>query len=146
MLASAMPSRDKIASKRKENQACLGYLEQKQFIQNRTESIVNRQSSIVNRQLKSMLVVVLMMLGGILCGYLLRKQRVRIQVQQLTTVLIWALLFLLGLNIGSNEQVINSLGSLGLEALLITVFATTGSLIAAWLLWKYVNRQAKGGQ
>lgn len=93
-----------------------------------------------------MLVVVLMMLGGILCGYLLRKQRVRIQVQQLTTVLIWALLFLLGLNIGSNEQVINSLGSLGLEALLITVFATTGSLIAAWLLWKHVNRQAKGGQ
>ena len=93
-----------------------------------------------------MLVVVLMMLGGILCGYLLRKQQIKVQVQQLTTVLIWALLFLLGLNIGSNEQIINSLGSLGLEALLITVFATTGSLIAAWLLWKHVNRQAKGGQ
>ena len=90
-----------------------------------------------------MLVVILMMLGGILCGYQLRKQRLRIQVQQLTTVLIWALLFLLGLNIGSNEQIINSLGSLGLEALLITIFATTGSLIAAWLLWKYINRQTQ---
>jgi hypothetical protein len=33
MLASAMPSRDKNASKRKENQACLGYLEREQFIQ-----------------------------------------------------------------------------------------------------------------
>ncbi|MBO7418189.1 MAG: LysO family transporter [Bacteroidaceae bacterium] len=89
-----------------------------------------------------MLTVVLMMFSGILCGYLLRKWQVA-HVQQVTTVLIWALLFLLGLNIGSNEQIINSLDSLGLEALLITVFATTGSLVTAWLLWKYVNRQPK---
>ena len=93
-----------------------------------------------------MLVVILMMLGGILCGYLLRKRQIMLQVQHLTMVLIWALLFLLGLNIGSNEQIINSLGSLGLEALLITVFATTGSLIAAWLLWKYINRTNTGQQ
>ncbi|MCR4765470.1 MAG: lysine exporter LysO family protein [Bacteroidaceae bacterium] len=87
-----------------------------------------------------MLIVVLMMLGGILCGYLFRKKRIP-HIQQVTTVLIWALLFLLGLNIGSNEQVINSIGTLGLEALAITIFATLGSLIAAWLLWRYVNQQ-----
>jgi uncharacterized membrane protein YbjE (DUF340 family) len=85
-----------------------------------------------------MLTVVLMMFSGILCGYLLRKKRVA-HIQQVTTVLIWALLFLLGLNIGCNEQVINSIGSLGLEALYITVFATLGSIIAAWLLWRKVR-------
>lgn len=85
-----------------------------------------------------MLTVVLMMFGGILCGYLLRKRRIP-HVQQATTILIWVLLFLLGLNIGSNEQIINSIGSLGVEALLITVFATMGSLIAAWLLWRKVR-------
>jgi uncharacterized membrane protein YbjE (DUF340 family) len=85
-----------------------------------------------------MLTVVLMMFGGILCGYLLRKKQVP-HVQQVTTVLIWVLLFLLGLNIGSNEQIIYSIGSLGIEALLITVFATFGSLIGAWLLWRKVR-------
>ena len=79
-----------------------------------------------------------MMFGGILCGYLLRKRRIP-HVQQATTILIWVLLFLLGLNIGSNEQIINSIGSLGVEALLITVFATMGSLVAAWLLWRKVR-------
>lgn len=79
-----------------------------------------------------------MMFGGILCGYLLRKKQVP-HVQQVTTVLIWVLLFLLGLNIGSNEQIIHSIGSLGIEALLITVFATFGSLIGAWLLWRKVR-------
>ena len=85
-----------------------------------------------------MLTVVLMMFGGILCGYLLRKKQVA-HVHQVTTLLIWVLLFLLGLNIGSNEQIIHSIGSLGIEALLITVFATLGSLIGAWLLWRKVR-------
>ena len=85
-----------------------------------------------------MLTVVLMMFGGILCGYLVRKKQV-VRIQQVTTILIWALLFLLGLNIGSNPQIINSLGSLGIEALVIAVAATLGSLIAAWLLWRKVG-------
>ena len=50
-----------------------------------------------------------MMFGGILCGYLVRKKQV-IHIQRVTTLLIWALLFLLGLNIGSNQQIINSIG------------------------------------
>lgn len=79
-----------------------------------------------------------MMFGGILCGYLVRKKQV-VRIQQVTTILIWALLFLLGLNIGSNPQIINSLGSLGIEALAIAVAATLGSLIAAWLLWRKVG-------
>jgi len=79
-----------------------------------------------------------MMFGGILCGYLVRKKQV-IHIQRVTTLLIWALLFLLGLNIGSNQQIINSIGSLGLEALAIALAATLGSLIAAWLLWRKVR-------
>ena len=79
-----------------------------------------------------------MMFSGILCGYLVRKKQV-VRIQEVTTVLIWALLFLLGLNIGCNEQIINSLGSLGMEALTISVAATLGSLIAAWLLWRKVR-------
>ena len=78
------------------------------------------------------------MFGGILCGYLVRKKQV-IHIQRVTTLLIWALLFLLGLNIGSNQQIINSIGSLGLEALAIALAATIGSLVAAWLLWRRVR-------
>ena len=85
-----------------------------------------------------MLTVVLMMFGGILCGYLLRKRQVA-HIQQIIMVLIWALLFLLGLNIGSNKELVSHIGTLGMEALTIAIAATLGSLVAAWFLWRKVR-------
>jgi len=85
-----------------------------------------------------MLTVVLMMFGGILCGYLFRKKQVA-HIQQIIMVLIWTLLFLLGLNIGSDKELVSHIGSLGLEALTIAIAATLGSLVAAWFLWRKVR-------
>ena len=54
-------------------------------------------------------------------------------------VLIWLLLFLLGIEVGNNEQIILSLPTLGMEALSIAIACVLGSCIAAWGLWKYIN-------
>ena len=81
-----------------------------------------------------------MMLGGILTGYLFRKLSFN-WISGLITVLIWILLFVLGIEVGSNESIISNLGTLGLEALLLATAATLGSVFLASLLWKAVLRK-----
>lgn len=91
-----------------------------------------------------MFTIIGLMLTGMLVGYLLRKQNLR-KIHQVITVLIWLLLFILGIEMGSNEQIIKGLHTIGLEAVILTLGGTLGSVIAAWALWKVLYR-VKGGQ
>ena len=54
----------------------------------------------------------------------------------------WLLLFMLGLEVGSNKQLIAALPTLGVEAMVLSVSATLGSCVLAWALWKSM----KGGE
>jgi len=78
------------------------------------------------------------MLAGIALGYLLRRHKLRF-IHRLTLVLIWLLLFLLGLEVGANETIVRQFGSLGLEALLLATAGTLGSVLAAWALWLVIR-------
>lgn len=91
-----------------------------------------------------MFTVILLMLAGIAAGFLLRRH-VRGGVQRAITVLIWALLFILGVEVGSDGRIIGSLHTLGAEALLLAVGGTLGSALAAWALWRLAGR-GKGGR
>lgn len=82
------------------------------------------------------------MLAGMLAGYVLRRKRLAV-IQPAITVLIWALLYLLGVEVGGNEAIINSLHTLGMEAAVITIGGTLGSVTAALLLWKALARGRK---
>lgn len=92
-----------------------------------------------------MFTVIGIMFLGIGLGYLLRHRNLP-GIQQGITLLIWLLLFLLGIEVGQNEQVIRSLPTLGLEALAIAVACVLGSCLLAWLLWKQVNRRKEEDQ
>ena len=89
-----------------------------------------------------MLIIVSIMLCGIGLGYLLRGRNTGI-VSKIITVLIWALLFLLGIEVGSNPKIIGGLQTLGLEALLLTIGGSIGSILAAWALWNHVSKGGK---
>ena len=90
-----------------------------------------------------MLQIILIMAAGVAVGWLLRHQNLK-WVNPLLTVMVWALLFFLGVEVGENKQVIESLKDLGLEALLLAVAGTAGSIAAAWALWRIISRK-KGG-
>ena len=90
-----------------------------------------------------MFTVIGLMLAGMLAGYVLRRKRLAL-IQPAITVLIWALLYLLGVEVGGNEAIINSLHTLGMEAAVITIGGTLGSVTAALLLWKALARGRKG--
>lgn len=79
---------------------------------------------------------------GILVGYLVRKQHTE-WLSKAITLLVWVLLFLMGIEVGGNERIMQSLPTLGVEALVVAVLATMGSCVGAWLLWRYIGR--KGG-
>lgn len=90
-----------------------------------------------------MLKVVAIMLSGMAVGFLFRKRRLRV-VPHAVTALIWALLFLLGVEVGTNRQVIEGITTLGLEALWLSLAGLAGTVLLAWALWRWVSR-GKGG-
>ena len=90
-----------------------------------------------------MFIIIGIMLTGMLVGYLLRNKRL-LWIHKIITLLIWTLLFLLGIDVGGNEQIINGLHTIGLEAVILTIGGTLGSVIAAWALWRALYKR-KGG-
>ena len=91
-----------------------------------------------------MFTIIGLMLTGMLLGYLLRKRELK-KIHPIITLLIWLLLFILGIEVGSNEQIIQGLHTIGFEAVILTLGGTLGSIIAAWALWKALYKR-KGGK
>ena len=92
-----------------------------------------------------MFTIIGLMLTGMLLGFLLRKQKLS-GIHKVITVLIWLLLFLLGIDVGGNQKIINGLHTIGLEAIVITLAAVLGSVTAAWALWYVLYNRNKEGQ
>ncbi len=90
-----------------------------------------------------MIEILLLMFGGMLAGYLLRRQ-VRL-IRFLEKLIIWSiflLLFFLGVAIGRDPVIMAGLPSLGLSALLLSTAGVLGSVLLALLLWKvYFSRK-----
>lgn len=89
-----------------------------------------------------MFTVIGFMLGGICIGFAFRN-RCLPQIDKFTTVLIWMLLFLLGIEVGGNRKIIEGLATLGAEAFAITMAAVLGSCVAARLLWTWLCKRKK---
>ena len=93
-----------------------------------------------------MFIVFLFIFLGILSGVLCRKLSTGARILltdvaarwqgRIVTWLIWLLLFLLGIEVGSNEMIVRSLPTLGVEALLLSSAATLGCCVLAWALWR----------
>ena len=93
-----------------------------------------------------MFLVILFIFLGILSGVLCRKLSTGARIShtdvaarwhgRIVTWLIWLLLFLLGIEVGSNEMIVRSLPTLGVEALLLSSAATLGCCVLAWILWR----------
>ena len=92
-----------------------------------------------------MLKFVAIILSGMAVGFLLRRRRLRV-VPHMVTVLIWLLLFLLGVEVGENPQVIGGITTLGLEALWLSLAGLAGTVLFSWALWQWIKGKKKGGE
>jgi len=89
--------------------------------------------------------IVVVIIGGILAGVLVRRrQRLVRGADVLALAAVFVLLFLLGLDMGSREDVIGNLGRVGLEAGMISAAAMVGSLLmtsVVWVVWFRKDRR-----
>ncbi|HIZ87438.1 MAG TPA: LysO family transporter [Candidatus Coprenecus pullistercoris] len=92
-----------------------------------------------------MFVVFGFMAAGVLTGWLMRRHRVR-WTGKVMVVLIWLLLLILGVEVGSNRRIVESLPTLGAEAVVIAVVSLLGSCLAARLLWTVVRRRENASE
>lgn len=84
-----------------------------------------------------MLHIILFIIAGILVGYVLRNQHFVQYIGTILSLIIMLLLFFLGVSVGSNEQVVSNFSQIGLDAFILTVGATLGSVFCA--RWIYVS-------
>ena len=66
-------------------------------------------------------------------------------VDKLMSLSVYALVLLMGLRMGADEEVTSSLGSIGVQALLVTVLTAAGSMLGAFAVRKllHIDRHAR---
>lgn len=90
------------------------------------------------RYMVTIILLVLMLLSGAF-GFLMRKQRPLIRIAgQTITYVVYVLLLVMGVVLGKNDELFAKLPSVGLQSLVITVFALAGTILFAWLFGRYV--------
>lgn len=95
---------------------------------------------LVNEGWWGMWVIFVMLLVGTGVGYGLRgRRRMLVGAERATTAAVFALLFLLGVSVGGNAQVMGALGALGAQALGLSLAGMTGSIAATNGVMKLIN-------
>lgn len=84
-----------------------------------------------------MLNIIIIILSGVVVGYFVRKIPQARYVGAIISLIIMLLLFFLGVSVGANEQVVGNFSSIGLDALIITLGGTLGTIFCA--RWVYVR-------
>jgi uncharacterized membrane protein YbjE (DUF340 family) len=91
-----------------------------------------------------MLNIFLVILSGVATGYAVRKVPFVKHAGRVITLVIALLLFFMGVSVGTNDQVLATFSTIGIEALIITIGGTSGTLLCAWLLYSTLFK--KGGE
>lgn len=88
-----------------------------------------------------MFTLILILLGGCLTGYLLRRLPGIRFTDTSIPVTIYAMLFLFGLSLGADNSLVSRFSSFGRQALVLALLGVTGSLVFAWLTAKYLLKR-----
>ena len=83
-------------------------------------------------------------LAGIFVGYLTRKSTYIKHVSSIINVIIVLLLFFLGVAVGANKQIVESIAIIGIDAFAISTATTIGSVLAAWFVYSRFFKNKKG--
>ena len=84
-----------------------------------------------------MLSIILTMFIGIGLGFLLKKVKFLAHTGKAISLTIYAMLFVLGAKIGTDEEIIKNLSGIGLQALVLAMAGILGSAIFALLVYKF---------
>lgn len=84
-------------------------------------------------------IVLGIMVLGILIGVIFRKKSKIIKTAEyLSNWAIYILLFLLGISVGLNDEIILNFEKIGFQAALIAIASIVGSVFFGWLIYKFL--------
>lgn len=91
-----------------------------------------------------MFTVLTLMTIGIIIGFTIQDKRKIVKaIDPMISMAIYALLFLLGISVGTNEIIISNLDTLGAQALLLTLGGVMGSVVLAFFTYKFFFKTKK---
>ena len=89
-----------------------------------------------------MIAILVVLSAGILLGLLIVEiPKLHRFNNHLLNWAIYLLLFLLGISVGTNREVIQNIGKIGYEAIAIGIFSIAGSVLLSAILFKFLFRQ-----
>ena len=75
--------------------------------------------------------IISIMFVGLGAGYLLRDLKLMRKTEKTIPLTVFAMLFILGISVGSNNLIVSNLGRFSGQAALLACFSVLGSIIAA---------------
>lgn len=91
-----------------------------------------------------MWLILLFLVVGTVAGFLLRKLRnFSKAADQVTTYIIYLLLFIMGLRVGSDREIMDHIDTIGFQSFLIALFAIAGSVVLSKITYHYFFRNEK---
>lgn len=89
-----------------------------------------------------MLTVVIIMVFGMLTGYLLRYREKLIKALNRTTlIIICVLLFFMGVAVGNNPAIMSNLSQIGWLGFGLALSGTLGSMLLVWFLFTFIPKK-----
>lgn len=93
--------------------------------------------------------LLILYLGMVLIGYIvgakfINKEKDYSWINKITTACLVFLIFTMGARIGSNEQVIQSLSTIGVKALIMTIICFAGSIFGVIVVRKILKINRNG--
>ena len=90
-----------------------------------------------------MIHLILTIAAGLCAGYLLWGWKALEHVGKAISVTIWAMLFIMGVKIGADRQILDNISTLGWQSLLLSLASVAGSVFFAFLLYRIFS--GRGG-
>lgn len=91
-----------------------------------------------------MLSIICIMFAGMGIGFLFRKIEWLQKTEKTISYTIFAMLFILGISVGSNPLIIQNIGQFGWQAAILAISSLFGSILAAWAVYTLFFK--KGGE
>lgn len=88
-----------------------------------------------------MFYLIMTFFAGICAGFIWRRIKSFSHVGKAISLTVFVMLFFLGVEIGSDEHVLENLSTLGLRAFVLAVTGVAGSVILSMLLYKALFRK-----
>lgn len=89
------------------------------------------------------MIILLLLIISVLAGMMLRKYQAVGHLGKTATLTVWLLIFVFGISLGSNKQIVDDFARFGMTAVVIALTGVAGSVIAARLLQSVIDQNRK---